>query len=106
MSYFKKIVFFTLGFDLLLLLFVALGFKVDDMTLSKGKVDEFNSGWVLTGEDGESVILDKLPYMGESTAEETLEMENTIRMLRLLSTCRKCSLLRARILKLLKGLYS
>ncbi|MGN1313861.1 MAG: response regulator [Lachnospiraceae bacterium] len=78
MSCFKKIVFFTLGFDLLLLLFVALGFKVDDMTLSKGKVDEFNSGWVLTGEDGESVILDKLPYMGESTAEETLVMENTI----------------------------
>ena len=78
MNYFKKIIFFILAFDLLLLLFVALGFKVDDMTLAKGEVAEFNSGWVLIRENGESIVLDRLPYLGESMAGETLVMKNTL----------------------------
>lgn len=78
MKYFKKIVFFTLAFDLLLLLFVGLGFDVDDMTLSKGEVYAFNEGWTLTRGDGERIVLEKLPYLGESMAGETLVMENTL----------------------------
>ena len=74
----RKIVYFTLIVDLLLLIFVAVGFKVDDMTLSKGEVHEFNAGWTLTWPDGKSLPLDKLPFLGESKAGETLVMENRI----------------------------
>ena len=74
----RKIVYFALIIDLLLLIFVAVGFKVDDMTLSKGEVHEFNAGWTLTWPDGKSLPLDKLPFLGESKAGETLVMENRI----------------------------
>ena len=78
MKYLKKIVWFVLLFNLALLVFVAVRFKVDDMTLSKGEVYDFNSGWELTWQDGERVAIGELPYLGKSEPEELLVLENTI----------------------------
>ncbi len=78
MKHFKKIVWFVLVFHLVLLLFVAVSFQVDDMTLSKGEVFEFNKGWTLTWPDGESAVIDELPYLGQSEPGDVLVLENTI----------------------------
>lgn len=78
MKYLKKIVWFVLLFDFALLVFVAVSFKVDDMTLSKGEVYDFNNGWELYRQDGEGIAIDELPYLGESDAGELLILENTI----------------------------
>ena len=42
MKHFRKIVWIVVIFNLALLLFVAFAFKVDNMTLSKGEVNDFN----------------------------------------------------------------
>ncbi len=78
MRYFKKFVWIVLMFNVGLLAFVALQFSVDDMTLSTGKVYDFNQNWILTGEDGESIAIDELPYLGESDAGDIVIVENTI----------------------------
>ena len=78
MKYFKKIVWFALAFCFLLLVVVAAVFKVDDMTLSKGKVYEFNQGWQIIWQDGKSLMIDELPYLGQSYQEETVVVENII----------------------------
>ena len=78
MKYFKKIVWFALAFCFLLLVVVAAVFKVDDMTLSKGKVYEFNQGWQIIWQDGKSLMIDELPYLGQSNQEETVVVENII----------------------------
>ena len=78
MKYFQKIVWSVLAFNLALLIFVAVAFQVDDMTLSKGEVYEFNNDWMLTWPDGESIVIKELPYMGESMPKEQLVLENTI----------------------------
>ena len=78
MKHFQKIVWFVLAFNLILLLFVAVTFQVDDMTLSKGEVYEFNNGWTLTWPDGESLVIEELPYLGNSMPEERMVLENTI----------------------------
>ena len=61
MKFFKSKVWIALVFNLLLLVFVATTFKVDDMTLSKGQVYEFNKNWKMTWPNGESVTIESLP---------------------------------------------
>ena len=78
MKYFQKIVWFVLAFSLVLLIFVAVMFRVDDMTLSKGEVYEFNEGWVLTWPDGSNLQIQELPYLGKSMPEEQVILEHTI----------------------------
>ena len=78
MKYYQKIVWFVLIFNLVLLLFVAVAFQVDDMTLSKGEVFDFNTGWTLSWPDGTKLDIRELPYMGESMPEEELILSNTI----------------------------
>ena len=78
MKYFQKAVWFILAFNLALLIFVAVAFQVDDMTLSKVKVHKFNKEWVMTGQDGKSIKIDELPYLGNSVPGEVVIMENTI----------------------------
>ncbi len=78
MKIFKRIAWFVLFLFLTLLVYVVLEFKVDDMTLSKGDVYEFNEGWKLTGEDGSSRILSELPFSGSSRPGERVVMENNI----------------------------
>ena len=78
MKYFQKIVWVVLLFHLALLIFVAVVFQVDDMTLAKGDVYEFNHDWRLTWPDGESLLIEELPYLGQSVPGEQLILENTI----------------------------
>ena len=78
MKYFNKKVWFVLALDLLLLIFVAVFFKVDDMTLSKGEVITFNEDWTLTWPEGESLLIEELPYLGQSEPGEVLILEKTI----------------------------
>lgn len=78
MKFFKKIFWFVLGISIVLLAYVLLKFEVDDMTLSKGEVYPFDSGWSLVFEDGSSIAVEELPYLGESRPGETVVMKNTI----------------------------
>ena len=52
--------------------------KVDDMTLAKGNVQSFNSGWTLIREDGTEMDLAKLPYNTTSSPNEKIIIKNTI----------------------------
>jgi len=78
MKYFKRIVWGVLAFFLILLLYVAVSFKVDDMTLFKGEVYAFNEGWRLTFPDGECIVIEELPYLGQSEPGDMLVLEHTI----------------------------
>ncbi len=78
MKGFRKIVWSVMAFFFVLLIFVAVTFKVDDMTLSKGKIYDFNTGWVMTWPDGECINIDELPYLGKSNPQEVIVFENTI----------------------------
>lgn len=78
MKYFKKIVWVVLLLNIVMLVYVVKGFQVDDMTLSQGDVYDFNEGWTLSWQDGSTIALDELPYLGESDAEEHLVMSNRI----------------------------
>ena len=78
MKVFQKSVWAILLFFGMLLIFVVFSFDVDDTTLSKGDVYEFNEGWVLTWSDAKSYVIEELPYLGESMANEQLILENTI----------------------------
>ena len=52
--------------------------RVDDMTLAKGEMGPFNTGWVLVREDGTRKDLEKLPYNTSSRPEEKIIIQNTI----------------------------
>ena len=56
MKHFRKILWMILAIHIVLILVVVFGFKVDDMTLSKGEVKDFNEGWKMTWQkDGKSI---------------------------------------------------
>ena len=52
--------------------------KVDDMTLAKGNVQSFNTGWILIREDGTKTTLPELPYNDNSRPGEKVIIQNTI----------------------------
>lgn len=52
--------------------------KVDDMTLAKGQVQSFNTGWTLIREDCVKMDLQELPYYATSKPKEKIIIENTI----------------------------
>ncbi len=68
----------TLILFFIILGIVAFGFDVSDMTLSKGQVYDFSTGWTMTGESGEIIELEELPYLGKSEPNELVIMENNI----------------------------
>lgn len=78
MRYYQKAVWLVLGFFTILLLYVAVVFQVDDMTLSKGTVTEWKYGWTLLREDGRTEVLPQLPYTGKSSRNELLVLEHMI----------------------------
>lgn len=78
MKYFRKIVWVVLVVNIVLVAYVLTQFTVDDMTLSKGEVYAFNEGWTLTRQDGNSIVIEELPYLGESEPQEHVVMSNTI----------------------------
>ncbi len=78
MKHFQKIVWVVMAFCLVLLIFVVVTFRVDDMTLSKGDSYEFNLGWTMTWQDGTVMDIKTLPYLGQSMPGEAVLFENTI----------------------------
>ena len=78
MKNFKKAVWLVLAFHFILLMVVIIGFKVDDMTLSKGETYTFNKGWTVEWQNGENLTVDELPYLGASAPDELVVMENVI----------------------------
>ncbi|MGN0132118.1 MAG: ATP-binding protein [Lachnospiraceae bacterium] len=52
--------------------------KVDDVTLAKGKVQSFNTGWVLVREDGTETELQELPYNTTSRPNEKIIIKNIL----------------------------
>ena len=78
MKFFRRTVWLVVGFNLALLLFVIFTFNVDDMTLSKGQIDEFNTGWQMVRQNGESDEILQLPYLGKSEPGEVIVLKNTI----------------------------
>lgn len=53
-------------------------FNIKDMTVAKGEISEFNSGWVLQRPDGSVSELESLPYREDSKAGEVFSIENHI----------------------------
>lgn len=78
MKYYKKIIWCIFFLQILFVIYVVGSAEVDDMTLAKGQMMTFNDGWVLLREDGRREMLDTLPYLGSSKAEEEVIIENII----------------------------
>ena len=78
MTNFRKIIRAVLFVDIVLVFLVIAAFRVYDMTLSKGEVHSFDSGWTMIRQNGTSVFLEELPYLGNSEPGEVVIMENTI----------------------------
>ena len=75
---FQTIGWCALLIEALVVVFIILQFHVTDMTLAKGRVEDFNSGWTVIRADGSHQNIERLPYAGESDAGEVIILENTI----------------------------
>lgn len=53
-------------------------FQIQDMTLAKGEVYDFNKNWTIQWEDGTRQKIDELPLVADSKADEMVVIENTI----------------------------
>ncbi len=78
MKKYYKVLWLIFFVQLVVIAIVLKTAKVDDMTLAKGKVQSFNTGWVLVREDGTKTELQKLPYNGTSRPNETIVIQNTV----------------------------
>lgn len=78
MKVFQKLVWVVLGLYAAIIIFVLCTFHVDDMTLSKGEIYEYNTNWIMIREDGTSVEIDKIPYSAKSKPGEKVVIENII----------------------------
>lgn len=77
MKGFKRAVRLIIAVQVALLLYIIFAFQVDDMTLVKEEVSDFNTGWTIYKEDGTSADI-TLPYTDTGKAYETIVIENTI----------------------------
>ncbi|MBU5477951.1 response regulator [Eubacterium sp. MSJ-13] len=78
MKILKKLIWLALALEIIVLLVVVANSNVDNMTLSKGEIYDFNSGWTITREDGSSKKIKSLPYSEKSKAGEKIILSNTI----------------------------
>lgn len=81
MKFFKRLVFGILAFSIALLIYVIAVFQVEDTTLSKGDIYEFNRGWTLSWQEAQGekkVSVDELPFLGECAPDTLVIMSNTI----------------------------
>lgn len=78
MNHLRRILWAIVSVFAIMIVLVVITFEVDDMTLSKGAVYNFNSDWRLYRAGQEVVHLDRLPYTGTSRAGETIVIENEI----------------------------
>lgn len=74
----KRWIWIALLIEIAVVVVVILTGDVNLMTLSRGKAENFDSGWTMTREDGTIVELESLPYLGESKAGEKLVLTNVL----------------------------
>ena len=72
MKKFKKLIWAALAIEIIVLIVIVINSDVDNMTLSKGRIDNFNTGWTITREDGSSSKIKSLPYSEKSKAGEKI----------------------------------
>ena len=77
-KYHRGIIWTLFFIQLILIAVVLQTAKVDDVTLAKGRMQPFNTGWVLVREDGTETVLEKLPYNTVSGKNEKIVIKNTI----------------------------
>ncbi|MGN0407393.1 MAG: ATP-binding protein [Bacteroides sp.] len=78
MKKYDKLIWVVFLIQLAVIAVVLKTSRVDDATLAKGKMQMFNTGWVLIGEDGVQTDLQKLPYNGTCGPNEKIIIKNTI----------------------------
>ena len=78
MKKFRKLIWAALAIEIIVLIVIIVNSNVDNMTLSKGRIDNFNIGWTITREDGSSSKIKSLPYSEKSKAGEKIVLSNTI----------------------------
>lgn len=78
MKKYYKVIWIIFLIQLAVIAIVLKTAKVDDMTLAKGKMQSFNTGWVLIREDGIELDLQELPYNATSRPNEKIVIKNTI----------------------------
>lgn len=78
MKKFKKLIWAALAIEIIVLIVIVINSDVDNMTLSKDRIDNFNTGWTITREDGSSSKIKSLPYSEKSKAGEKIVLSNTI----------------------------
>ena len=78
MKKYDKFIWIIFVIQLVVIAVVLMTAKVDDMTLAKGKMSPFNTGWVLVREDNSQTNLDKLPYNSTSRPGEKIIIKNTV----------------------------
>lgn len=78
MKKYDKFIWIIFLIQLVVITVVLTTSKVDDMTLAKGKMQPFNTGWVLIREDGSQTELEKLPYNSSSQPGEKIVIKNII----------------------------
>lgn len=47
MKKFKKLIWVALAIEIIVLIVIVINSDVDNMTLSKGRIDNFNTGWTI-----------------------------------------------------------
>lgn len=78
MKKYSKFIWGVFFVQFIVIMIVLMTSKVDDMTLAKGKMQSFNTGWVLIREDGTKTDLQELPYYSTSRPDEKVVIQNTI----------------------------
>lgn len=75
MKRYKRLAFFSIILQFVLIVVIVVFFQVDNMTLGKGNVYSFDQGWTLSYPDGKKVQIERLPYHATCKAGDTLTME-------------------------------
>ena len=78
MKKYSRIIWTIFFIQLAVIAIVLKTAKVDDMTLAKGDVQSFNTGWVMVREDGTQTDLQKLPFNDTSRPNEKIVIKNTV----------------------------
>ena len=78
MKKYDKVIWMIFLVQLAVIAIVLKTSTVDDMTLAKGNVQPFNTGWVMVREDGTEEELQELPHNDTSRPQEKIILRNTI----------------------------
>lgn len=78
MKKYNKVIWIIFFIQLVVIAVVIKTAKVDDVTLAKGKVQPFNTGWTLVREDGKETVIPRLPYNSTSRPNEKIVIRNTV----------------------------